>query len=182
MALFLGHLLERNASVNLISRRTAEEVLARQALPSLAALSLVPAGEAPRVLDIGSGGGFPGIPLRILRPGIRLDLVEATRNKCRFLEECVDQLGWTDARVHWCRIESPHRDLVARRPFDLAVARAVGQEELLARSVVRLLAERAAAWTFVPPGQGDVDWRGIDGEPVTALRRLRPPPEPMPSS
>lgn len=182
MALFLGFLLERNASVNLVSRRTAQDVLIRQALPSLAVLSLVPPGKALRVLDVGSGGGFPGIPLRILRPEIRVDLVDATRNKCRFLEECVERLGWTDAGVHWCRIEAPRRELVARRPFDLAVARALGQEELLTRTIVRLMAVRGATWIFVPPGQGDVDWRGSGGEPLTALRRLPPPSGVGPSS
>lgn len=175
MSAFLGRLLKRNAAVNLISRRTAEEVVARQVLPSLAVLRLVRPGAPLRVLDIGSGGGFPGIPLRILRPEIRIDLVEATRNKCRFLEDYVREAGWEDARVHWCRIEAPSSELLARRPFDLAIARAVGQEELLARSVAPLLAEGAAAWTFVSPGGGELDWQGPDGTPLTGLRRCRDP-------
>jgi len=171
MAEFLRLLVERNAAVNLISRRTAEEVLARQVLPSLAALRLVPPGQPLRVLDIGSGGGFPGIPLRILRPEIRLDLVEATRNKCRFLEECVTKLGWDDARAHWCRVEDPTEELAARAPFDVGIARAVGDEELIRRATPPLLAPRGSVWVFGAPADGE-PFHDLDGTAVTALRRI----------
>lgn len=172
LSAFLGLLQRRNAAVNLVSRRTAGEALARHVLPSLAALRLVKPGVSLRLLDIGSGGGFPGIPIRILRPDVRLDLVEATRNKCRFLRECIDFLEWKDAAVHWCRIETPTEELIRRAPFDLAVARAVGQEELLGRAVEPLLREGREAWAFARPGEGEIEWVGQAGEPLTSLRRL----------
>jgi 16S rRNA (guanine527-N7)-methyltransferase len=178
LATFLGLLLARNASVNLVSRRTAAEVLERQVLPSLAALRLVPPDAAVRVLDVGTGGGFPGIPLRILRPGVRLDLVDATRNKCRFLEECVGRLGWEDARVHWCRIETPADSLRERGPFELILARAVGREDLIRRALSGLLAETGSAWAFAPPGEGEIEWTSTTGEPLTGLRRLSAPRRP----
>jgi len=171
MADFLGLLIRRNAAVNLISRRTAAEVVDRQVLPSLAVLKLIPPEEPLRLLDIGTGGGFPGIPVRILRPQVRIDLVEATRNKCRFLEECLAQQGWEEARVHWCRVEAPTEDLTARAPFDLAVARAVGDDERIARSATPLLRSGGGCWAFAPPAEGD-PFHDAAGTPVTALRRI----------
>jgi 16S rRNA (guanine527-N7)-methyltransferase len=144
-------------------------------MPSLATLLLVRSGEAPRVLDVGTGGGFPGIPLKILRPTVRLDLVEATRKKCRFLEACVKELRLEDTQVHWCRIEAPPDELRERSPFDLVVARAVGNETLLRRSVEPLLAPGAGVWTFTSPGEsprGALVWKDQRQRPLTALRRL----------
>jgi 16S rRNA (guanine527-N7)-methyltransferase len=172
MAAFLALLIERNEAVNLVSRRTAPEVVERQVLPSLAGLRVIPPGRALRVLDIGSGGGFPGIPLRILRPEARMDLVDATRNKCRFLEDCITELGWEDDQVHWCRIEVPTEDLTARAPFDLALARAVGDEDRIARAATRLVRPGGAGvWVFAHPGDGE-PFLDSAGNPVTALRRI----------
>jgi len=171
---FLELLAERNRRVNLISRRTQHEALERHVLPSLAALSVVPPGQALRVLDVGSGGGFPGIPLRILRPEVRLDLVDSTRKKVDFLTECVEELGLSGTRTHWCRIEEPPPELVARAPFDRILARALGGDQVLGRRARQLLAEPGGAiWVFAAPGEpGAIAWLDSDGSAVTALRRI----------
>ena len=170
---FLELLRVRNRQVNLVSRKTADEVVRRHALPSLATLRLVPPDTPLRWLDIGSGGGFPGMVLKILRPQVRIDFVEATRKKCEFLEECVEALELADARVHWCRIEKPTEELQERAPFDLAVARAVGSEDRIRQAGHRLLRKGGAVWVFAEPGSGDeVVGTDATGRAVTALKKL----------
>lgn len=175
LATYLTHLLERNRSLNLIARPAAGRVVEGQLLPSLAALLVVPGGVRLRVLDVGSGGGFPGIPLAVLRPEARVDLVEATGKKCEFLREATHELGLRNAHVHWCRIERPSAELLDRAPFDVLLARAVGSRDRVRDAAKRLLAAGGSAWCYVAPGEdpGDLVWppTGI-GPPVTALRRL----------
>ncbi len=174
IAEFLGHLAEWNQRVNLVSRGTSENALHAHVLPSLAALLVVPADREMRVLDVGSGGGFPGIPLAILRPRIRLDLVEATRKKCRFLEHCAETLDLEDTRVHWCRIEAPTSELQQRAPFDLAISRAVGDEARITEATRILLRPGGEAWVFGAPDDDPSTrtWPDAEGRIVTALRQV----------
>jgi 16S rRNA (guanine(527)-N(7))-methyltransferase RsmG len=174
IAWFLDELTHWNERSGLVSRSSLGALLETHTLQSLAVLRVVPVDRDVRVLDIGSGGGFPGIPLGILRPRVRLDLVEATRKKCRFLERCVQGLDLRDARVHWCRIEAPTEPLRGRAPFDVAVARAVGHEELIARASGALLDPQGQTWVFTAPDEsGDVlPWTDAHGETITALRSI----------
>jgi len=167
---YLDLLREWNGRVNLVSRHSLARLVPDQLVPSLAALLVVPPGARIRVLDVGSGGGFPGVPLGILRPDARIDLVDATRKKCEFLEAAVAAVGLRDARVHWCRIESPGDSLRARAAFDVAIARAVGNTEIVVPAARRLLRDGGRLWRFVPPGTpGSRPWPP-EGAAVTALR------------
>jgi 16S rRNA (guanine527-N7)-methyltransferase len=170
---YLAHLREMNRQVNLVSRASIDQLVEKQLVPSLATLLVVPRGAAPRVLDVGTGGGFPGIPLKILRPTIRLDLVDATRKKCDFLRIVVSRLALPDVEVHWCRAEEPTPELLSRAPFDLLVARAVGTPRVLRVAARRLLAPTGTGWRFVAPhGQSaDLAWPS-HGVAVTSLRRI----------
>lgn len=174
IAWFLEELRIWNPRAGLVSRSSVETALEAHVLPSLAVLLAVPPDLAMCVLDVGSGGGFPGIPLGVLRPCARLDLVEATRKKCRFLERCVGELGLRDARVHWCRIEAPTDALRARAPFDLAIARAVGAQAGIARACRALLGGEGQAWVFAAPEDKGIHrvWTDIHGRAITALRRV----------
>ena len=172
---FLQLLRARNEVVNLVSRASIDRIVELQVLPSLAGLLVLPPDEFIRVLDIGSGGGFPGIPLKILRPKIRLDLVEGTQKKARFLAECVQTLELDNALVHACRVESPTDELLERAPFDLAFARSLGQEVVLSRSAKTLLGVGCPLWVFSPGAEGAEEyhpWTGMDGRRITGLRRL----------
>ena len=91
---YLGHLVETNEQINLVSRRNTMdhvEVFTRECL-FLAQILVeewqnAKAGRAPRILDVGSGGGFPGMVLKIAMPEVEMQMVEATRKKARFLAE-----------------------------------------------------------------------------------------------
>ena len=77
------------------------------------------------VLDVGAGAGFPGVPMKIAWPALRLTLIEATGKKTAFLSELVDRLGLDDVAVRSGRSEELAHDAGLRERFDLVVARAV---------------------------------------------------------
>ncbi len=88
-------------------------------------------GDATRVVDVGSGGGLPGLPLKIARPGLMLTLVEADQAKAAFLVRACAALGLQDVEVLPRRAEEVGQDPLYRESFDLAVARALAPMRVL---------------------------------------------------
>ena len=122
-------LIEANTAFNLTSVREPEAVERRHIAESLAVVrALEVAGRLPagaRVIDVGSGGGLPGIPLAIVRPDTAVTLLEATGKKAAFLERAATDLGLVNVRVLAMRAEEAAHDADERERYDLAVARAV---------------------------------------------------------
>jgi 16S rRNA (guanine527-N7)-methyltransferase len=116
-----AHMLrERNAHVNLTSIVSWEGILALHMLDSLA---LVPhLGAAQRILDVGTGGGFPGIPLAVACPERDFTLIDGTQKKIRFVAEGIEALDIRNARALAARAEN----FAGGRDFDAVVVRAVG--------------------------------------------------------
>jgi len=113
-------LRERNEHVNLTSITSYEGILTLHMLDSL---TLVPhLGEATRILDVGTGGGFPGVPLAVACPQRKFTLIDGTAKKIRFVEESVAALGIANVHVAHARAES----YTGSKNFDVVVARAVG--------------------------------------------------------
>ena len=94
---YLDLLVKWNQKINLTSEKTPLEILHRHIFDSLQYARFVSPNE--HVIDIGSGAGFPGIPLKILYPHLNLSLVESQRKRCSFLEAVVSNLGLLDTRV-----------------------------------------------------------------------------------
>src|SRR6202140_1960293 len=88
-------------------------------------------GEAERVVDVGSGGGLPGLPLKIVLPGLGMTLVEADQAKAAFLVRACAALGLHDVEVVARRAEEVGRDPSCRESFDVAVARALAPMPVL---------------------------------------------------
>lgn len=116
---YLDLLVTWNSAFNLSGIRDPEEMLSRHLLDSLSILSAI---EGPRVLDIGTGAGLPGIPLAIARPDIAFHLLDANGKKMRFLFEVKTQLALTNVVLLHARAE----DLPSATTFDTVVSRAVG--------------------------------------------------------
>jgi 16S rRNA (guanine527-N7)-methyltransferase len=88
-------------------------------------------GETERVVDVGSGGGLPGLPLKIVLPGLSMMLVEADQAKAAFLVRACAALGLRDVEVVARRAEEVGRDPTYRETFDVAVARALAPMPVL---------------------------------------------------
>jgi 16S rRNA (guanine527-N7)-methyltransferase len=96
-------------------------------------------GEAHRVVDVGSGGGLPGLPLKISRPDLSVTLVEADQDKAAFLVRACAVLGLHDVEVVAKRAEEVGQDPLYREAFDVAVARALAPMPVLAELCLPLV-------------------------------------------
>jgi 16S rRNA (guanine527-N7)-methyltransferase len=117
-------LLEWNTRFNLTAIKDPEEVMTRHFLDSLSLLAVYPQDETT-LLDIGTGPGFPGLPLKMARPHWRVTLVEATNKKVTFLRHMVEVLELEHVEVIHGRAEELGQKPAYRSAFDLVTARAV---------------------------------------------------------
>jgi 16S rRNA (guanine527-N7)-methyltransferase len=136
--LYAQELAEWNARFNLTAIKEPHDVLIKHFLDSLTVLKALPPGPA-RLIDVGTGAGFPGLPLKIVRPELRLTLVEATGKKARFCEHIAGRLNLDGVRVVHARAEEVGQVTEHREHYDWAVARAVAETPVLAEYLLPLL-------------------------------------------
>jgi 16S rRNA (guanine527-N7)-methyltransferase len=117
-------LIQRNTSVNLTAITAPADIAHKHFLDSWTAFGARRWTGRERVVDVGSGAGFPGLALRIARPGLRVTAVESVGKKARFLEEVCALLGLADVEVRNERAEVLARE--RRDRYDVGTARAVG--------------------------------------------------------
>lgn len=144
-----------NRKMNLTALRDADEAIDRLLIePALAARHV--RFEATSLVDVGSGGGSPALPLKILLPHLSLWMVESKARKAAFLREAVRTLGLEGAEVLTGRFEeiSQRRDLAAA--VDLVTVRAVRMDESVAGGAARLLAPGGHLFLFRGPGALDL--------------------------
>lgn len=122
---FAALLLDYNKICNLTSVTDEKGVTYKHFYDSIAGEGLIPVGSS--VVEIGSGGGFPSIPLAVLREDLRFTLIESTAKKCRFLQTAVDSLSLKRVQVENIRAEEGAHSPAMREKYDCAVARAVAQ-------------------------------------------------------
>lgn len=137
---YLAILLDANTRMNLTAITSPDDAWFKHILDSLTLLPvLADLPESPRIIDIGSGGGAPAIPLAIAMPGARFTLIEATTKKADFLRAAADALGLANVEVVNNRAESigAHPSLL-RAQFDAVTARAVGRLAILSELTVPL--------------------------------------------
>jgi 16S rRNA (guanine527-N7)-methyltransferase len=131
-------ILRWTARTNLTALRSPAEIVREGFLDSLGCLALIPP-EADRALDIGSGAGFPALPLKLVRPALDFTLVEASRKKATFLRHMARTLGLEGIRVVQVRAEALAVDPTEVGGYDVATARAVAPPPEQARLVRPLL-------------------------------------------
>src|SRR5260370_585858 len=120
---YIGILLKWNEKISLTAIRDPLEILYRHFCESMYASISVPV-ENGRLADVGSGGGFPGLPLKIIQPNLRVFLVESNLKKATFLAEVIRELGLKDAQVLVRRYEELHEEMA---PLDYVCSRALGE-------------------------------------------------------
>jgi 16S rRNA (guanine527-N7)-methyltransferase len=127
-----------NARINLTAITDLEAIYRLHFLDSLSLARFWGTGPR-RLIDVGSGAGFPGLALKILRPELELILVESVGKKAEFLRVMADELGLGMVRVLARRAEEVGRDLTERECYDLVTARAVAELRVLVEYTLPLL-------------------------------------------
>jgi 16S rRNA (guanine527-N7)-methyltransferase len=120
---YIKILLAWSEKINLTAIRDPREILYRHFCESMYAASVVPV-ENGRLADVGSGGGFPGLPLKIVRPDLQVVLIESNLKKATFLAEVVRELELTDVQVLVRRYEELGEEVA---PLDFVCSRALGE-------------------------------------------------------
>ena len=108
-----------NQKINVVSRKDIDELYLRHVLHSLGIAQIQTFNEGSQILDVGTGGGFPGIPLAILFPNVKFTLVDAIGKKIKVVDEVVEGLGLQNVKTYHSRVEE------IPGQFDFIVSRAV---------------------------------------------------------
>ncbi|MBI9051105.1 MAG: 16S rRNA (guanine(527)-N(7))-methyltransferase RsmG [Anaerolineaceae bacterium] len=129
--IYMQDLMEWNSIHNLTAIRDKEKIITKHFLDSLSCYSIVKNKPPRRLIDIGTGAGFPGIPLKILFPQMQLTLVESVGKKTRFCEHIAGKLNLSNVQVIKARAEDLGQSDEHREQYDWAVARAVAAMPVL---------------------------------------------------
>ena len=132
-------LLAQYDRANVIGTRQPERILLDHVLDSLSCFLHEPLFRARRLADVGSGGGLPGIPIKIMKPDLATTLVESTGKKAAFLQLAVDSLSLRGVEVANTRVEDLGRTRGHRGMYDVVTCRAVAQLSVVAEYCVPLL-------------------------------------------
>jgi 16S rRNA (guanine527-N7)-methyltransferase len=149
---FLDELLRWNQSINLTAITNRDEALVKHLVDSLTLLPLLRGDET--LLDMGSGGGLPGLPLKIVMPGLSLTSIDAVAKKISFQKHVIRTFALTGAVARHGRLEELGRESALAGHFDLVVARAFAS----LADCVRL------ARPFLQPGGKLIAMKGPEGE------------------
>ena len=136
---FVELLLEWNQKINLVSRKSASEVWRNHILHSISVLFMLGLQREASVMDIGTGGGLPGIPLKILRPDLAVTLVDSIQKKVKAVEAIIDELKLVGIEVVCARVEDMPKRRGLRTSFDYTIARGVAPMKDLVRYSIPVL-------------------------------------------
>lgn len=132
-------LLDWNSRMNLTAIREVEAIRTKHFLDSLTCLLAMRDAPPQRLIDVGTGAGFPGIPLKIIFPNLRLTLVDSVGKKTGFCQHVVQTLGLTGVEIITARAEEMGQKAAHRQQYDWAVARAVAPLNVLAEYLLPLV-------------------------------------------
>jgi 16S rRNA (guanine527-N7)-methyltransferase len=142
---FISLLLKWNNVAGLISKADEENLFIRHFCDSLQPLLLFGFKKNATLLDIGSGGGFPAIPIRVFRPDLCMVLVESNKKKATYLKEIKKELGWENITIYNGRVEKMAKP---EKGFDYVVSRGVGSLQAFSDLGKPFLSPEGHLYTF----------------------------------
>ena len=147
-------LVEWNSFMNLTGITEYEEVVQKHFVDSLALCKAMGVNKVSSLIDIGTGAGFPGIPLKIAYPHLKVTLLDSLQKRIKFLDEVVMQLGLKDVETIHGRAEDYAKPSMKRESYDVCVSRAVANLASLSEYCLPYV---KVGGYFVPYKSGKVD-------------------------
>lgn len=142
LAHFADLVVEKNAELNLISRKDVDSIIENHIFLSSYIAKDIPE-KCTRFIDIGTGGGFPGVPIAIMRPMMRGILVDSVKKKVDSVAEFIDKLMLNNIKAECSRVEDPEFVEQYKNSFDLVVSRATVPLIILLRYALPLVKDKA---------------------------------------
>jgi len=144
-----------NAHINLISRKDVMNIWENHISPSIVVDQLVQIAQSAKVVDVGSGGGFPAIPLKIIRPDLKITLIDSVRKKTLFLKKVITALSLSEMEVLNVRIGKDDQRWDLKNKFDVLTVRGVASFDKLISEFRFLL--QAGGYMLI--------WKGVEDLP-----------------
>ena len=151
---FYEYLVEKNKVMNLTGITEFQEVLIKHFLDSLACVKAVDMSRIKRIMDIGTGAGFPGVPLKIAFPHLKVVLLDSLGKRVKFLNHVIEELQLEDITAIHGRAEDFARKEEYREQFDLVVSRAVANLSSLSEYCIPYTKINGA---FIPYKSGKIE-------------------------
>lgn len=134
---YMNLVIEWNEKINLTAITEQDEFIIKHIVDSLTVIPYIEDGE--KVIDVGTGAGFPGIPLKIANPTLKITLLDSLNKRITFLENVIKELNLTDIKTIHSRAEDCGKNKNTRQKFDIAIARAVAPLNVLLEYLIPLI-------------------------------------------
>ena len=173
-------LTEWNKKINLTAITGYEDVVRKHFIDSILICSLLDLNKDIRIIDVGTGAGFPGIPIKILNPDCRIVLLDSLNKRVRFLETVVDELGLENVECIHGRAEDVSREKKYRASFDLSVSRAVANLSTLCEYCIPFL-KKGGMFVSYKSDKADDEINGSEnavrtlGSEITSVKEITLP-------